>query len=83
MSIKKTNTAPELLARVDGIRRGLGPHPLAILSAIDPRLGMDQRRARRILWRIAWKGDIPFIERMERAKELLLEARNKVQTQEK
>jgi hypothetical protein len=66
----------ELTQRVSDLRAGLGKQPLAALAAIDQRLKKDERRLRRILGKKVWSGDIPFIERMEVAKQKLINARN-------
>lgn len=67
MTVKKYDES--LVARVEELREGLGPQPLAALWFADPGLREIAPRARRILSKKVFPGDAEIVERMFRAKE--------------
>lgn len=71
---------PALMLRVDRIRQGLGPQPLAQLWSLDPELRNDtiaHPKLRRILSKKVFPGDKPEVERLEAAKARILKALKK------
>lgn len=73
---KKYNDA--LVARVEKLRDGMGPQVLAQLWAVDTGLRTEEKVASkcgRILSGKVYPGDMYLVERMEKAKALLLKVR--------
>lgn len=61
--------------RVDDLRAGLGPQPLATLWAIVPDLRKQEAKLRRVLSRKVFAGDADVVVLMEKAKAALMAAR--------
>ena len=69
-----------LVERVRKIRMHLGPQPLAMLWATSPDLRDDKQahpKLRRILSYKVFPGDKPEVERLERARAILMKAQKK------
>jgi hypothetical protein len=64
------------MVRVEKLREGLEPQPLAKLMAVEPSLRDKASRLRRILCSKVFKGDDYLVAMMERVKVRLLAAQN-------
>lgn len=64
-----------LAERVLKIREGIGKQPLATLAVLDPTLRNNEIKMRRILWGKVFPGDLPEVERLEKAKARYLKLR--------
>lgn len=65
----------KLVERITTLRDGLEPQVLATLWGIDPSLREEAAKFRRILSKKVYKGDLPYVARMEKAKAKLLKVR--------